>query len=102
MAIYYVTGIWKDGNSVITHINAHEVDNTTVNKARKLSVVEVLSALKFHEFYTAKWGYAEAKWFKGAKIHTVNEKGQVYLRSNHDIRVSDNLDNMLPMGNLGC
>lgn len=102
MSIYYISGIWTNKNDVVTHLNLHEVADGTMGKAKKYTIEQVAKATESHKIYTANWNYSKRKWKRGARVHVVEEANYYYLRSNHDGVESDNLDNMLPMGNLGC
>jgi len=102
MAVYYVSGIWTN-NNIITDLNIHLAPGDKVNMATKYSLDNVIKLVEAgHELYTANWIYPNRAWSKGARVHVVKEGSQKYLRSNHDKVQKDNLDNMLPMINLGC
>ena len=105
MATYYVSGIWTN-NNVITDLNVHLVTNDdkgNVTQAKRITLEQGIQLVEAgHDVYTANWYYAGHYWAKGARIHVVKESGQKYLRSNHDRNEKDNLDNMVPMTNLGC
>ncbi len=101
MAKYYVSGIWTNSN-VITDLNVHLVTEN-VQTAKKHTLQKVIQMVEAGDnVFTTNWNYPSRRWTQGAKIHVVNERGGKYLRSNHDKSEKDNLDNMLPMRNLGC
>jgi hypothetical protein len=100
MATYYVSGIWTN-NKIITDLNIHLVSDG-VHMAKKYTLAKAIELVEAsNEVYTCNWNYPNPSWNKGARVHVVKEGNQKYLRSNHDKLQKDNLDNMLPMTNLG-
>lgn len=102
MAKYYVTGVWKDANHVITHIQVNAPGTSGVLRPyAKWSVAQGVQFLSTsgNELSSATWNYTSANWKEGEKIIVVKQILK-YLRTAPDNTVSDNLDNLIPMDQL--
>jgi hypothetical protein len=94
---YYITGVWKNSNGVITYVMLHTPAATggVLNKGNKTSVGGVIELLKHNEVYSARWGYPT--WLQGAKVIVVGSGSFAYIRTVADSTEKDNLDNLIPM-----
>ena len=102
MADYLITAIQKDSSSEITHCLVHEFDGKTAYMGVKKTKNQVIASIDSGDtFKTARWNYSQNYWITEAEVGTVTRAGSRYLRSHEDRRVNDNLDNLLPLANLG-
>lgn len=97
MAVYRISGVWKDPNNVITHYAFHTVGNGSTSRAEKKSKAQ---AIVFLETYgntatTWVWSYILARWTVGETVHVVNGANGKYLRSNPDNKLTDNLGHLI-------
>lgn len=101
---YFVTGVWKNSESEITHVflhkNTYEASKSTntFNPGVKTSEAEVIRLINAGNLVmTLRWNYTNASWAIGARIEVVTRGTTHYLRSHKDSQVYDNLDNMINM-----
>lgn len=102
MAKYYVTGVWKNTNGVITHIQVNApVTSGVLRPYAKWTVAQGVQFLGTagNQLSSATWSYQATNWKEGEKIIVVNQTLK-YLRTAPDNTVRDNLDNLLPMNDL--
>jgi hypothetical protein len=105
MALYRISGVWKDNNSVITYYAFHEVTETRTKRAVKIEKSEAVNLLENgNQATTWVWNYKLAGFVKGEDVHVVDGENGKYLRSNPDSTVTDNLNHLInynwiqPMG----
>lgn len=102
MADYLVTAVGKDVDDNITHLLIHKTKGDEVNPGFVVSKAIVISAIRNgHTFTTAKWDYEVSLWDSEEALKVVKRGENEYLRSHQDDTISDNLDNLLPLRNLG-
>lgn len=94
MVQYYITGVWKDDNNVITHYAFHTYENKILSFADKKSKVAAISLLKRIGIpaKTLIWNYNDSKWKIGEDVEVADEN---YLRSNPNNRKTDNLGHLI-------
>lgn len=100
MSKYYVTGIWKTSNGIITHILVNTpAENGALNPNKKWTVQEGVDFLSRsgNQLSSATWNYNRATWQEGEQIRVVDNR---FLRTVRDNRTNDNLDNLIPMHQL--
>jgi hypothetical protein len=98
MANYYISGVWKNSEKVITHVALHLVNANTFNRATKTTEAEAIALIQNgHKMNTVTWSYLHASWKIGAEVLIVHEGGKKYLRTKGDSTVRDNLDNLIDM-----
>jgi len=98
MATYYVSGVWKNVNNVITHLYVHPVNGTTLLHGVKNTEAEVINLINNgHVLNTMRWNYQTAQWAMGAKIIVVVDRSssRSFVRTVPDAQVIDNLDNII-------
>lgn len=97
MAIYRISGVWKDSNNVITHYAFHMVYETSVSRASKTSKAKAISILETYgnSATTWNWNYRSAKWDIGENVQVVNGSNGKYLRSDPDNKLTDNLAHLI-------
>lgn len=102
MALYRISGIWKDSNSVITHYAFHRVDSDGTTRAMKKTKNEAVTLLENgNNATTWMWNYRIAGWSIGEDVHVVDGVNGKFLRSNHDGKVSDNLAHLIDFDWIG-
>ena len=97
MANYKISGVWKDGNNVITHYAVHTVGETSTSRAGKKSKENAIKLLetKGSSAVTWVWNYSSASWKNGEKVEVVNGSNGKYLRTNPDNTKTDNLAHLI-------
>ena len=101
MAHYFISGIW--GNP-IQQVLLHETSNNGQNfqngfiRTRQY-IVDLLRA--GHTAQTLRWSYATGSWQIGANVEVIIIDRVAYLRTDGNNTKSDNLDNSLPIHDLG-
>jgi Protein of unknown function (DUF3892) len=96
MALYRISGVWKNASEVITHYAFHKVDETTTGRAVKFSKMQAINLLETGNSATTwVWNYNRAKWDIGEKVEVVNGATGKYLRSNPDNKLTDNLGHLI-------
>lgn len=102
MALYRISGIWKDSNSVITHYAFHKVESDGTTRAMKKTKNEAITLLENgNNATTWMWNYRIAAWSIGEDVHVVDGANGKFLRSNHDGKVSDNLGHLIDFDWIG-
>jgi hypothetical protein len=97
MAVYRISGVWKDPNNVITHYAFHTVGNGSTSRAEKKSKVQAVAILETYgnSATTWVWSYTLARWTVGETVQVVNGANGKYLRSNPDNKLTDNLGHLI-------
>jgi hypothetical protein len=97
MAKFRISGVWKDGNNIITHYAFHTVNEKTISRASKKSKDEAIRLLKINgnSAVTWVWNYSTSFWKIGEKVEVINGSNGKYLRSNPDNTTTDNLANLI-------
>jgi hypothetical protein len=98
MAEYRISGIWKNGDNIITHYAVHlRTKNTagtsySIGKAVKMTKATAVALLQNNQnsAKTYIWNYTTAGWSAGGDIHVVNTNPP-FLRTTHDGTIKDNL-----------
>ncbi|RZK30531.1 MAG: DUF3892 domain-containing protein [Hymenobacter sp.] len=102
MAEYGISGIWKDGDGVITHYAFHTKnensgkysDAVKKTKAQAIALLETSGNVA----YTWIWNYRNIGWFTGERVQVVGSGTNRYLRSNADSSLTDNLGHLVDFG----
>lgn len=98
MALYRISGIWKDSNNVITHYAFHQIssDNSALRavKRTKAQAVQLLE-ISGNSATTWIWNYSASRWVIGENVQVVNGASGKYLRTDPDQRISDNLSHLV-------
>lgn len=97
MAIYRISGIWKNTNNVITHYAFHTVSEGSISRAHKESKIRAIELLETtgNLATTWVWNYLGSMWNIGETVQVVNGNNGKYLRSNPDNKLSDNLEHLI-------
>ncbi|MEJ5102382.1 DUF3892 domain-containing protein [Chryseobacterium sp. MYb328] len=94
---YFISGIWKDSKDRITHVLLHKVmENGSFNPGIKTTEQNAIKHIKNgKKIYTLNWGYPG--WNIGAEVTYVLNNNNEYLRTIHNSKTEDNLDNLISM-----
>lgn len=97
MALYRISGVWKNASNVITHYAFHEVGSSSVGRATKTSKVKAIQLLETNgnKATTWVWNYQTAGWNIGETVHVINGDNGKFLRSNADNKLTDNLGHLI-------
>ncbi|MGN6195359.1 MAG: DUF3892 domain-containing protein [Ginsengibacter sp.] len=97
MALYRISGVWKNANNVITYYAFHTVGENSVSRAIKKSKAQAIALLETsgNTATTWEWNYNQAKWNVGENVEVVNGLNGKYLRSDPDNKLTDNLGHLL-------
>ena len=97
MALYRISGVWKDANNVITNYAFHTVGESSVSRAIKKSKAQAIELLetRSNTATTWEWNYTQAKWNVGENVEVVNGINGKYLRSDPDNKLTDNLGHLI-------
>lgn len=97
MSTYYISCIWEQNSSTISHALVHSTDsNGKYYSGKRYTRTEVVNLIKQNnEVWTLRWDYDDAGWRFGAKVMVVNIMGDEYIRTVRDTTKADNLDNIL-------
>jgi hypothetical protein len=99
MLSYYITAVEKDNNGRIQRILIHTPLSAGI--LSKGSIVTESAAISMYNrgdrFATSNWNYFDAKWKEGQAVEPVRNGQSYYLRSVLDKKVTNNLDNLLPL-----
>lgn len=103
MAIYRISGVWKDEKGVITHYAFHLIDGQKKYKASKKTKLEAIKIVEStdNKVMTWIWNYSSAMWSDGETVSVVNGISGKYLRSNPDNKLSDNLGHLIDFDWIG-
>ncbi len=94
---YYVLGVKKNQQGVITDLRIAPLNGNTLGQSITRTEMEVIQLMQNgHAFVTSEWAYHNGSgWMRGADIQIVNGTHRKYLRSHKDGTPNDNLDNLL-------
>lgn len=97
MALYRISGVWKNANNIITDYAFHTVGKTSVGRAVKKTKAQAVALLEIpgNVAYTWIWNYNQAGWNIGEEVTVVNGQNGKYLRSNPDNKLRDNLAHLI-------
>lgn len=97
MALYRISGVWKNTDNIITHYAFHKVGENSTSRAIKKSKDEAIKLLEIsgNRATTWVWNYQSAKWNIGEDVQIVNGNSGKFLRSNPDNTLTDNLSNLI-------
>ncbi|MCO6148389.1 DUF3892 domain-containing protein [Flavobacterium sp. NRK1] len=99
MAIYRISGIWKNESGVITHYAFHLVsdDGSKIGFAQKKAKNDAVALLEQYgnSATTWLWDYSNNFWKIGNNVHVVSGVSGKFLRSNHDNTEKDNLNHLI-------
>lgn len=97
MAVYRISGIWKNNSNVITHYAFHEVGANSISRAMKQSKAQAIALLESvgNSASTWIWNYDQARWNVGENVQVVNGGNGKFLRSNPDNELTDNLGHLI-------
>lgn len=97
MAKYRISGVWKDGNNVITDYALHTVTEKGTTRATKKSKANAIKLLEVNSnsATTWVWNYLSASWNIGENVEVINGTNGKYLRSNPDKIKTDNLGHLI-------
>jgi hypothetical protein len=97
MALFRISGVWKNANDVITNYTFHTVGESSVSRATKKTKAQAIALLEMHGNIatTWVWNYTQAKWNVGENVEVVNGSNGKYLRSNPDNKLTDNLGHLI-------
>ncbi|WP_425165375.1 DUF3892 domain-containing protein [Chitinophaga caseinilytica] len=97
MPIYYISGIWKNSNEVITHYALHIANTNSINRAEKVTKAQAIIIVSnpANKVITWIWNYKHSFWESGESVHIVNGSSGKYLRSDPDSKLTDNLAHLI-------
>lgn len=98
MALYYISGVWKDTAGTITHYSFHlakpEANSfgslTKKTKAEAIALLETGNSAK-----TITWNYGAAIWSIGESVTVIGSGANKYIKSNPDHKLTDNLGHLV-------
>jgi len=86
----------------ISHVLLHEDGENSIGIGVKKTKDEVIKLIDDEKTVrTIRWSYQTALWNNGAEVSTEKRGDIRYLRTHPDASVQDNLDNLLPLGDIG-
>ena len=94
MAKYKISGVWVNGEGIITHYAVHTVGTNSTSRASKMPKAAAVQLLQNsqNEAYTWLWNYTNPGWIEGARVVVV---AGTYLRTVHDGKTIDNLAHLI-------
>lgn len=97
MALYRISGVWKDANNAITHYAFHTVNSDSTSRAFKKTKAQAIALLETssNSATTWTWNYNKPGWEIGEKVEVINGYSGKYLRSNPDNKLTDNLAHLI-------
>ncbi len=97
MALYRISGVWKNSNNVITDYAFHTVNEGSTSRAVKKTKAEAVRLLEVssNRATTWIWNYTIARWNTGEDVSVVNGRHGKYLRSSPDKTLTDNLAHLI-------
>lgn len=97
MALYRISGVWKNVDNVITHYAFHTVNGSSASRAVKTTKVEAIRLLEVggNSATTWTWNYKTSGWSIGENVEVVNGVNGKYLRSNPNDKTTDNLGHLI-------
>ena len=96
-ADYFISGVWKDSNNVITHYAFHTESENGESRAVKTTKDQAIDLLETpgNSAITWMWNYSSTSWKIGENVTVVNGASGKYLRSNPDNKLTDNLGHLI-------
>ena len=101
MALYFISGVWKNSNGVITHLNLHKTINNgqSFDAGVKTAENKVIALIALGNIIrTLRWSYPA--WSPEQDVRIINVGTSKYLRSVKDGVPTNNLDNLIIMDQL--
>ena len=97
MALYRISGVWKNADNVITHYAFHTVNETSVSRATKKTKANAVRTLEAtgNSATTWMWNYNQSGWKVGENVEVVNGSNGKYLRSDPNNKKTDNLGHLI-------
>ncbi len=97
MALFRISGVWKNANNIITDYAFHTVGENSVSRAIKKSKANAIALLETQgsTATTWVWNYTHSHWRVGETVEVVNGNNGKYLRSNPDNTLTDNLGHLI-------
>ncbi|WP_163324787.1 DUF3892 domain-containing protein [Draconibacterium mangrovi] len=97
MALYRISGVWKNSNDVITHYAFHTVGERSTSRSSKTTKAEAIRILETSgsRATTWKWNYNSSRWDIGENVEVVNGSNGKYLRTNPNKTETDNLAHLI-------
>lgn len=97
MKEYRISGFWRNEGGEITHYALHTVFNKAASLPMKKSKAEIIALIqaKVNVVKTRIWDYKKANWMVGQEVQIVDGAEGIYLRSNPDYALSNNLKHLI-------
>lgn len=99
MALYRISGIWKNPSGTITHYGFHtaNVSNNTATRIEKVTKENAVKRLDntINKATTWVWNYKLSRWSIGENVEVVNGENEKFLRSNPDKKETNNLEHLI-------
>ncbi|SHG67314.1 Protein of unknown function [Chryseobacterium oranimense] len=97
MAKYAISGVWKNGDDVITHYAFHEMNEEGNFRAVKKSKSEAIKLLETsgNTAITWIWNYKDSKWNSGQNVVVANDSDGKYLKTSPDNKEMNNLKHLI-------
>ncbi len=99
MALYRISGIWKNISGTITHYGFHTFNESenTVTRVEKVTKENSVKRLEnsTNIATTWVWNYNLSRWSIGENVEVVNGVNEKYLRSNPDKKETNNLEHLI-------
>ncbi|HMJ48491.1 MAG TPA: DUF3892 domain-containing protein [Ferruginibacter sp.] len=97
MAVYRISGVWKNSENVITNYAFHTVRVDSLSRATNKTKQQAIALLETpgNTATTLLWNYNSASWNIGEIVQVVNGPNEKYLRSNPDNKLTDNLQHLI-------
>jgi hypothetical protein len=97
MALFRISGVWKNASNVITHYAFHTVNDDGITRATKKSKADAIALMEIrgNTATTWIWNYNRAGWDIGEEVQVVHGSTGKYLRSNPDKQITDNLAHLI-------
>ncbi|MFX1707197.1 hypothetical protein PV783_24730 [Chitinophaga sp. CC14] len=82
MLHFRISGVWKNHNNEVTHYALHELTNTGIDRAVRITKDEAIRLLeKGHTIETWLWNYGLSDWEVGQEVRVVDTPEGKYLQS---------------------
>jgi hypothetical protein len=95
---YFISGIWKSKENVITHYFLHINMVGGFKKGEIKSEKEIIKLLQSQaKVLTLTWSYESGRWIDGVEVKLVEVNGEKTIRSFKDHRETDHLDKLINM-----
>lgn len=97
MALYRISGVWRDANNVITHYAFHEAGKDSTTRASKQTKASAIKLLETpgNRANVWIWSYEIPGWLVKEVVEVVDGVNGKYLRSNRDNKLTDNLAHLI-------